>query len=176
MKGTEVLIKGCSPWSGKKGVVVACDIHSDNTPYGDGDYNVFRVRLGDGTVTKWLPERWIQVIPKSQIIYVSGPYSADTLDGKLQNTQTAIDVGIELIRKGHVVIIPHLSHYTDMRAQEKDIDIPWSEWMRQDLAILEKCDALYYIAPSRGADIELARAKELGLKIYYSVDEVPEAN
>jgi hypothetical protein len=105
------------------------------------------------------------------ITYVSGPYSADTLDGKLQNTQTAIDVGIELIRKGHTVIIPHLSHYTDMRAQEKDIDIPWSEWMRQDLAILEKCDALYYIAPSRGADIELARAKELGLKIYYSLDE-----
>ncbi len=109
------------------------------------------------------------------IIYVSGPYSAATNEGKLQNTQTAINVGIELIRKGHTVIIPHLSHYTDMRAQELGIEIPWECWMKQDLEILERCDALYYIASSKGADIEKERALDWGLEVYYSVDEVPES-
>jgi len=108
------------------------------------------------------------------IIYISGPYSADTNEGKLQNTQTAIDVGIELIRKGYTVIIPHLSHYTDMRAQELGIEFSWEIWMKQDLELLERCDALYFIGESRGACIELERAKELGLRIFYSLEEVPE--
>jgi len=108
------------------------------------------------------------------IIYCSGPYTAPTEEGKLKNTQTAIDVGIELIRRGHTVLIPHLSHYTDMRAQKLGIDIPWECWMKQDLEILERCDALYFIGESRGACIELERAKELGLQIFYSLEEVPE--
>lgn len=37
---------------------------------------------------------------------------------------------------------------------------------------LRCCDALFYIAPSPGTDIELALAKELGMYIFYSLDEV----
>lgn len=108
------------------------------------------------------------------IIYVSGPYSAETEEGRLKNTQTAIDIGIELIRKGHTVLIPHLSHYTDMRAQELGIELPWECWMKQDLEILEKCDALYYIAPSKGADIEREHALDWGLEVYERLDDVPD--
>ena len=109
------------------------------------------------------------------LIYCSGPYSADTEEGKLLNTQKAIDVGLALMQKGHYVLIPHLSHYTDMRAQGMGIDITWRQWMDIDLALLEKCDALFYIGSSTGADIEHERAWELNLPIYYSMDEVPEA-
>lgn len=107
------------------------------------------------------------------IIYISGPYTADTVEGKLQNTQNTIDVGIELIRKGHTVIIPHLSHYTDMRAQELGIDISWETWMKQDLELLERCDALYFIGESRGANLEREKALDWGLPVYYSLEEVP---
>lgn len=110
------------------------------------------------------------------IIYISGPYSADTNEGKLQNTQTAIDVGIELIRKGHTVLIPHLSHYTDMRAQELGIEFSWEIWIEQDLAILEKCDAMFYIASSKGADIEKEYAERLGLPIYCDLLELANIN
>lgn len=107
------------------------------------------------------------------IIYCSGPYSANTEEGRLFNTEVAIKVGIELIQKGHTVLIPHLSHYTDKLAREElGIDIPWETWLKQDLELLERCDALYYIAPSRGADIEKEHALKLGLKIYTSLDEV----
>lgn len=110
---------------------------------------------------------------KPMITYISGPYSADTEEGRLTNTINAIQAGIGIMQKGHYPLIPHLSHFTDSYAQYLGIKFTWEQWMAQDLAFLEKCDAILYLASSKGADIELARAKELGLQIFYSLDEVP---
>jgi len=44
------------------------------------------------------------------IIYVAGKYNALTDGERLRNTNKAIDVGIELINKGHYALIPHLTH------------------------------------------------------------------
>lgn len=109
---------------------------------------------------------------KPMLIYVSGPYSAETEGGKLDNTNKAIDIGLALMQKGHYALIPHLSHFADMRAIGKEIDISWRMWMDQDLAILEGCDALFYIGPSTGADIEKERAEQLGLPIFNDISEV----
>ena len=46
--------------------------------------------------------------------------------------------------------------------------------MEWDIEWLVECDALLFLGSSPGADIELKAAQELGLKIYYSTDEVPE--
>ncbi len=107
------------------------------------------------------------------LIYLSGPYSADTEAQILFNVNRANAYGVALMRKGHHVIIPHLSHYTEQEAAAQNQGgFSWERWMEQDLAILELCDALFFIDHSPGADIELARAKELGLQIFYSLDEV----
>lgn len=106
------------------------------------------------------------------LIYVSGPYSANSIKECEDNTYRAIDIGLELQSKGHQVIIPHLSHWQDLRAKEKGIKIPYDYWIDVDLKMIGICDALFYIKQSKGADIELAKAKELGLKIFYSLDEV----
>lgn len=112
---------------------------------------------------------------KPMLIYVAGPISAPTFRGVLDNANKGIDAGIQLIRKGHIPFIPHLSVWANVRAQNYfDAEISWNEWMRVDDAFLQKCDALLFLGSSKGADLELARAKELGLEIYYSVDEVPE--
>lgn len=108
------------------------------------------------------------------LIYVSGPYSAGTEYGRLLNTNKAIDVGIALVQKGHYVLIPHLSHYVDMRAQGLSVDIPWQTWMEQDLRLLKGCDSLFFIGPSPGANIEKETALDWGLEVYCSLDEVPE--
>lgn len=47
--------------------------------------------------------------------------------------------------------------------------------MQWDFALLEACDALLYLAPSPGADRELALAKTNHLAIYYSLNDLPEA-
>ena len=41
------------------------------------------------------------------------------------------------------------------------------------LVWLAQCEAILYLGPSKGADIELAEAERLGLKIYRSVSEIP---
>jgi hypothetical protein len=108
-------------------------------------------------------------------IYIAGPLSADTKEIVFANCQRAVDAGIELMRKGHFPFVPHLSLWTNTRAKVKhDVEFTWEQWMKLDDAFLQCCDALLYLGSSRGADQELARAKELGLQIFYSVDEVPE--
>lgn len=110
---------------------------------------------------------------KGLTIYCAGPYSAPTEHGRLDNTKRAMDVALELMKKGHYPYIPHLSHFLDVYAQEKQIQLPWEYWLNFDKVWLEKCDALYFIGSSPGADKEIGWAKEMGLKIFYSMEEVP---
>lgn len=108
-------------------------------------------------------------------IYVAGPYTADTREGVQANVNRAIDAGIELARMGHHPYVPHLTDLVDARARETGRDMTWADFMRWDAPWLEASDALLHLAHSRGADIELRRAEELGLRIFRSLDEVPEA-
>jgi len=109
-------------------------------------------------------------------IYVAGPYNprgADTHDAARivnHNVQRAIKTGIELIKKGHNPYIPHLTHYIHI---ESDIAFPEERWYEMDNEWIEYCEALFYIAPSKGADMELERFKKQGKPIYYSLKEVP---
>lgn len=108
-------------------------------------------------------------------IYVAGPYSASTLNGKIQNTNAAIDAAVKLLAKGHYPYIPHLTHFVDRRAAEIGITIEWEEYIRWDLVWLDLCDALLYLGSSRGADLELQFALKKGKRIYYGVGEIPSA-
>jgi hypothetical protein len=106
-------------------------------------------------------------------IYIAGAYSAPTWEGKQNNTDKAIEVGVQLILKGHNPLIPHLTHYIDKMAINKGINITWEKWMKIDDEWLCLCDALLLISNSRGANIELERAKQLNKIIYYSLEEIP---
>lgn len=101
-------------------------------------------------------------------IFVSGPISAPTETEMIANSEIAQHVAYELIKKGHVPLVPHLSVYASYRDK---VSYEW--WMEYCFEWLGQCEALFYIGPSKGADIELARAKELGLQVFYSLDEVP---
>jgi len=110
-------------------------------------------------------------------IYVAGPYKPITDDihdaARIahQNTRKAILIGNALIERGHYVFIPHLTHYLHLEMVSKSL--PSEFWYKYDLAWLAKCNALYYIAKSKGADIELRWARKHMLKIFHHLDEVP---
>ncbi len=106
-------------------------------------------------------------------IYVAGPYTADHPREIQKNVDKAIDIGLELIRKGHNPFIPHLTHYIDLRSH---CDLSWEDYMRLDKAWLESCDAFFFISHSKGASLELEHAKTLGLKIFTSIEDVPYAD
>jgi hypothetical protein len=112
-------------------------------------------------------------MPKNLTIYIAGPYTAINSNDLERNAKAAIDAGIAILKKGHTPFIPHLTHYVDLRAQELGIEITWEEYMKWDQGWLDKCDALLYLGSSRGADIELLRAKAKGLQIFHSLNEIP---
>jgi hypothetical protein len=110
-------------------------------------------------------------------VYIAGPYTASTHDAVLDNVHAALDAGIALIGRGHTPFIPHLSHWVEKRNERESrahgFRLDYEDYMRIDQAWLECCEALLYLAPSPGADRELAWAEANGLTIYRSVLEVP---
>src|SRR3972149_2298987 len=110
-------------------------------------------------------------------IYVAGPYSPKNCDLHsaiaigYRNTEKAIEAGIEILKKGHIVFVPHLSHFMHVN-KNCPLNIPW---YTVDNSFLEHwAEALYYLSPSTGADAELALAQKLGLKVFYSLEEIPQ--
>ena len=114
-------------------------------------------------------------------IYIAGAYNpcnAESLHDASRiaqrNVDKAIEIGNALIEKGHFVFIPHLSHYVHIHYSCKKDYNGW--WYEEDNTFLEHwAEALFFINSSKGSEIELQKAKELGLKIFYSLKEVEEA-
>lgn len=109
-----------------------------------------------------------------KVIYTAGPYNGtDHLDIK-QHILNASKVAIECWKKGWAVICPH-KNTGGYEGYEGD-GVDWNTWIKGDLEILKRCDAIVMVEDweeSKGANMELEKAKEWGLDIYYSVDEVP---
>ena len=114
---------------------------------------------------------------KPLLIYVAGPYTAERRADRRNNTERAMDAGLALVAKGHYPVVPHLTHYLDERCFDLTGGyLVYGFYIALDDRLLAACDALFYLAPSPGADRELARAKRRGLPIYRTLDEVPDAD
>lgn len=97
-------------------------------------------------------------------VYVSGPYSSDPE----RNTENAIAIADELLKAGFAPYVPHLTHFWHARYPHE-----WKEWIDFDLVWLPLCHVLYsYPGESRGADIEVARALELGMPVFYRLSDL----
>ena len=90
------------------------------------------------------------------VVYVSGPY---TTGDTAENVARAIETAEILWKAGYAPIVPHLSFMWQMKFAHT-----WEEWIEMDKEILSKCDYIYRMpGDSKGADIELAFAKEHGI-------------
>ncbi len=109
---------------------------------------------------------------KSLRIYIAGPYTAANDQAIERNVNRAIDAGIALVQKGHYPYVPHLTHFVDRRAKDVGVDLLWEDYLRWDMEWLKLCDAVLFLGNSKGADLELETAMEMGKKIYHALDEV----
>jgi len=105
-------------------------------------------------------------------VYIASPYTAPTKEQMEANANKQIEAGVQLMQMGIYPFIPLLSHWVDIWAKERGIGISWEKWIDWDLHWLEQCDALLFLGESKGSLMELNRAKELGMPVYYSVDEI----
>lgn len=103
-------------------------------------------------------------------IYIAGPYSAKTAREVQANVNKAIETACMLIIEGWNPYIPHLSHYIWLHPWG---EFSWNKWLELDLEWLRLCDALFYLGPSRGADMEKRVAASMGMPIYTSLEELP---
>jgi hypothetical protein len=107
------------------------------------------------------------------LIYVAGPYTADTDEGQERNTEEAMRAGAEILRRGHTPLIPHLSHYFDLWHERCYGErLPPETYYAWDNVLLERCDALLFLGPSKGANAERALAESLGMPVYTSVNQL----
>ena len=95
-------------------------------------------------------------------IYIAGKYRGKNEWQIRQNILAAEKAGAEIIKAGHIPIIPHrlFQHYHGVADQE------WI--MNACLSVLKKCDYIYPIpgwTESEGARKEMVFARGLGIKV-----------
>ena len=107
-----------------------------------------------------------------RVIFVSGPYSADSNLEILSNIIKAVKVANELWRKGWVVICPHGNTFMMEGDYQMFID--------GNLELIDRSDAVFMMqgwARSKGAVREHNYAKYVARKeVYYYISDVPNLN
>ncbi|MBL7743779.1 MAG: DUF4406 domain-containing protein [Chitinophagaceae bacterium] len=116
------------------------------------------------------------------LILIAGPYRSGTHDDPVlmqQNLDNLESVALPLFRKGHIPMIGEWAALPLIRlaGSNKPGDKAWEE-IQYPVAhrLLEKCDAILRLeGASKGADEDVRVAKERGLKVYYRLEDVPDA-
>jgi len=116
------------------------------------------------------------------LILIAGPYRSGTNDDAQlmhQNLAKLESVALPLFRKGHVPMIGEWVALPLIRqaGSTRPGDNAWEE-IQYPVAhrLLEKCDAVFRIeGASKGADQDVKIAVERGLKVYYRLEDVPDA-
>jgi hypothetical protein len=94
-----------------------------------------------------------------KLVYISGPYSADTPNGVYENIQRARRAATRFLQAGQAFICPHLN------TQFMDGLASYDQFMAVDLEILNRCDAIALMPgwdKSKGARIEAEAAASAG--------------
>lgn len=116
------------------------------------------------------------------LIYVSGAMTPtkENPDGQA-NIQRLFDASKRLFMAGYAVYCPYESWFNEDEEITNQLTCnPYGEMYRKvikmDLCILSRCDAIYMTKGwehSRGAQLELATAQNLGKEVWYEKDAGP---
>ena len=118
---------------------------------------------------------------KPLLILISGPYMTGTHGDEeaiARNLKAMEDFALPIFAKGHLAVVGEWFAWPVIR--QAGGDSHGSEQFSQYQypvahRLLEKCDAVLRIpGESRGADLEMAKAKELGKIIFTSVEDIPD--
>jgi hypothetical protein len=101
-----------------------------------------------------------------RILYISGPFDdPDPVHGIPKNILQASEAALLAWREGWAALCPH----KNCAGFQHAAGIPYETWIRGDLALLRKSDAICMVGPwteSRGARQEYHVARGLGLPVY----------
>jgi hypothetical protein len=117
------------------------------------------------------------------LILIAGPYRSGTNDDPVlmeKNLRQLEEVALPLFRAGHIPMIGEWVALPLMRVagSEKPGDKAYNEIAYPTAErLLTRCDAVLRLpGESKGADQDVKIAKELGLKVFYRLEDVPSVN
>lgn len=116
------------------------------------------------------------------MILIAGPYRSGTNNNPeliKKNLDNLESVALPLFRKGHIPLIGEwlALPLAKLAGSKEHGDEGWNE-IQYPVAhrLIQKCDAVLRLeGASTGADNDVRLAQELGLKIYYKLEDVPSA-
>lgn len=104
-----------------------------------------------------------------KVVYIAGPYRADSEFAVVQNIRKAEFLALEVWRSGAACICPHKNTGLFGGAANDDV------WLTGDLEILQRCDAVLCVEGwerSRGATGEINLARNKGIPVFESIEEL----
>ncbi len=115
------------------------------------------------------------------LIMIAGPYRSGTgndPDLIKRNMERLEAMALPIFRKGHIPMIGEwVANPLIKSAGSKEVGDTIFNELQYPTAhrLLAKCDAILRIeGASKGADMDVEVAKQLGLKVYFSLDEIPD--
>ena len=108
-----------------------------------------------------------------RLVYIAGPYRADTWNGVWANIMRARDIAMQYHIPGEsFAVCPHLNSMLmdGLHGIEPD------HWLGGDIELLKRLDAIVMMPgweSSEGAQGELAAAKEAGLEVIFHGEPSP---
>ncbi len=116
------------------------------------------------------------------MILIAGPYRSGTnndLDLIKKNMDNLESVALPIFRKGHIPMIGEwVANPLIELAGSKEVGDEIFTEIQYPTAhrLLTKCDAILRIkGESKGADQDVKIGKEMGLRIFYDVNDIPDA-
>ena len=120
---------------------------------------------------------------KPLMILISGPYMSGTNGDEAaiaRNLKAMEDFALPIFKKGHIAVVGEWLAWPVIRQAggESHSSEQFAEYQYPVAhRLLEKCDAVLRIpGESRGADLEMSKAREMGKIIFNSFDEIPDLN
>lgn len=116
------------------------------------------------------PEQ-IAAVPHMPVVYIAGPYRGPdnwTIEGNIRRAET---LALDVWRAGAAALCPHANTRFFQYAAPDDV------WLRGDLAMLAKCDAILMTPDwqkSSGAREELLFAQHRGIPVFYTLTQLRE--
>ena len=117
---------------------------------------------------------------KPLLILISGPYMSGTngVESAIANNLKAMeDYALPIFAKGHLAVVGEWLAWPVIRQAGGDSHTSdqFAEYQYPVAhRLLEKCDAVLRIpGESKGADIEMNKAREMGKTIFMSLEEIP---
>lgn len=98
-------------------------------------------------------------------VYIASPYTLGNTGDNVRKQHEAFDT---LLSLGFIPFAPLLFHYQHICFPRSE-----AEWLRLDFEWLAVCDCILRLeGESKGADMEVDRAKKLGIPVYYDMEEL----